>query len=111
MKILKNEYELTEWDIKIAGHRRVYDMKILKTHIQHAGLKEINSGGIFLKTISSPQMDYLLDSNLWDRYNYGWGGEQDGEIDWRMQYCNSCYELGKSYPNECTNIFIVATNN
>jgi 2-polyprenyl-3-methyl-5-hydroxy-6-metoxy-1,4-benzoquinol methylase len=94
MKILKNEYELTEWNIKIAGHRRVYDLKLLKTHIQRAGLKEINSGGIFQKTISSPQMDYLLDSNLWDRYNYGWGG-QDEEIDWRMQYCNSCYEVGK----------------
>ena len=55
MGMLAKEKELHSLDNNL-GHKRVYDMILLKKHIEEAGLSVINSGGLFLKPISNAQI-------------------------------------------------------
>ncbi len=49
MGTLSNEYELSPFDKKIAGHRRSYDINLLLKDIKKAGLKVVKTGGYFIK--------------------------------------------------------------
>ena len=49
MGTLIDEYELSPYDINVAGHRRSYDRNLLIKDIQSAGLKVISTGGCFIK--------------------------------------------------------------
>lgn len=64
--LLKDAHDLNATDIK-NGHRRVYDLDLLKEDIKSAGLKIIKSGGMFFKPFSNSQMDSLqLNDNILD---------------------------------------------
>jgi len=109
MGTLKSEYELSPYDIKVAGHRRSYDMDLLLKDIRKAGLKVIKTGGVFYKMLSTPQMDWLLKYGPWKGNKFGWGRVGGPKKDWRFEFCRACYEFGKTRPNECNIIYACCT--
>jgi SAM-dependent methyltransferase len=96
--------ELSPFDINIAGHRRSYTLESLEKEVIDAGLKITSVGGIFLKLLSTPQMDWFLKNGLWDS-GHGWGREGVEGIDWKEEFCRASYELGKSRPEDCNVIY------
>lgn len=91
MGVLDDEYQLSKWDVEVAGHRRYYDLKMLAADFQKAGLYVTSSTGIFYKMLSTPQIEWLLEKGQWDEF--GWGNPWD--------FCRACYEFGKQRPEEC----------
>ena len=55
MNILKSVFELSEADIRL-GHKRVYSLQQLESHILEAGLEIICSRPTFIKLLSNAQM-------------------------------------------------------
>lgn len=58
--LLKDVHNLNATDRKV-GHRRVYDIALLKKDIARAGLRVKKIGGMFLKPLANDQMDALPD--------------------------------------------------
>nr|NGX57099.1 dTDP-3-amino-3,4,6-trideoxy-alpha-D-glucopyranose [Candidatus Anoxychlamydiales bacterium] len=100
MGTLNNEYELSPFDINVAGHRRSYDISLLLTDIKNAKLKSISTGGIFYKMLSTPQFDWFLKNGLWDN-GFGWGRTDINNKNWKNEFCRACYKYGQLKPNEC----------
>lgn len=100
--------ELSPFDLDIAGHRRYYVMDSLVRDVQTAGLKLIHTGGIFYKSLSTPQMDWFLQNGPWKEGGFGWGrvGEETAK-DWRAEFCRACYEFGKERPTDCNILYAV----
>lgn len=110
MGTLKDEYELSPWDINVAGHRRSYDMRSLEDDFKSAGLKVTSTGGIFYKMLSTPQIDWLLTHGPWEEGGYGWGRVgAEKRKNWRWEFCRACYEYGKQHPEECNVIYACGT--
>ena len=109
MGTLESCEELSPFDIKIAGHRRSYDTKTLLRDIKEAGLEALDSGGIFYKILSTPQMDWFLENGLWEEGGFGWGRIGADTKDWRAEFCRASYELGKQHPEDCNVIWVSAT--
>jgi 2-polyprenyl-3-methyl-5-hydroxy-6-metoxy-1,4-benzoquinol methylase len=86
MGLLKNEYELNERDHEL-GHYRVYDMSLLKKHLQDAGFSVVETGGVFLKPLSNGQI----------------------EKNWTAEMIEGFYKAGKYFPESCAEIFVVCT--
>jgi hypothetical protein len=57
MGTLIDEYELSPYDIEVAGHRRSYDRKLLVSDIEAARLNIVSTDGVFLKMLSTAQLD------------------------------------------------------
>lgn len=72
------------------GHRRTYALDTLERDARAGGLAVIQRGGIFFKALANFQWDQLL------------GGPviSDG-------YLEGCYQLGQSYPDLCSSIYLV----
>lgn len=111
MGTLKSCYELSPFDIEVAGHRRSYDLEMLIKDVEKSGLKVVKTGGIFYKMLSSPQMDWFLKNGLWEEGGFGWGrvGEEKTK-DWRAEFCRACYEIGKERPEDCNIIYVCASS-
>jgi len=109
MGTLKYCEELSPFDLQIAGHRRSYSMKTLCEDIKKSGLQVANTGGIFYKMLSTPQMDWFLKNGLWDEGGFGWGREGAEQRDWKAEFCRASYELGKGQPEDCNVIYAVIT--
>lgn len=109
MGSLTDEHELSPFDLDVAGHRRYYDMDLLKQHVTEAGLDIVTTGGVFYKILSQAQMNWLLEQKQWDEGVFGWGrvGAEKAK-DWRKAFCDACYAYGKERPEECNMINIVA---
>ena len=73
------------------GHRRTYDLTYLKRTVTDAGLKIVDSGGIFFKAMSNHQMDLA----------HGYGVIDDA-------YLEGAFQFGKRYPELCASIYCVA---
>ena len=110
MGSLENEYELSPFDIDVAGHRRAYDLKRLVKEVEEAGLKVLKTGGIFYKMLSSAQMNWLLEKGLWEKGGFGWGrvGAEKSK-DWRAAFCDALYKFGESHSEECNLIYVVSS--
>lgn len=79
--------------------------------IESAGLKIVSTGGILLKMLSNAQMDWFLRNGLWERGGFGWGRVgQETAKDWKAEFCRTCYEIGKGYPDDCNVIYAYAKN-
>lgn len=91
MGLIAHRAALTESDIK-HGHRRTYLLDTLERDALDAGLKIVESGGVFFKPLANFQFDGIL------------GGPYLSE-----QYMEGCYLLGKEYPNMCASIFLVCS--
>jgi 2-polyprenyl-3-methyl-5-hydroxy-6-metoxy-1,4-benzoquinol methylase len=87
MGLLKNEFELNQRDHDL-GHYRVYDLYSLKKEVRDSGFKIINEGGIFFKPFSNKQI----------------------EESWDDQMINGFFHLGKKFPQNCAEIFVVCSN-
>lgn len=103
MGLIKDYHELTPYDIKI-GHKRFYDLDLLKKDILASGLKIEQYGGIFLKPLSNPQMEWLYNCELWNSGERGWGGD-DSSISWSERYCDALHAISKDLPEYCTVIY------
>jgi len=109
MGTLIDEYELSPYDINVAGHRRSYDRNLLIKDIQSAGLKVISTGGVFYKMLSTPQMDWFLRNGLWEEGGFGWGRVgSEKKKDWKFEFCRACYEYGRTRPDDCNIIYACA---
>jgi 2-polyprenyl-3-methyl-5-hydroxy-6-metoxy-1,4-benzoquinol methylase len=86
--MLERKNSLNEQDHAV-GHRRVYTREELDAHLREAGLRAVAKGGIFLKLLSNAQM---------------LGFEDDKLID-------GMFELGKDFPELCSQIFAVCMPN
>jgi 2-polyprenyl-3-methyl-5-hydroxy-6-metoxy-1,4-benzoquinol methylase len=110
MGSLVDEYELSPFDINIAGHRRSYDLDLLHNDFEAAGLKIKKMGGVFYKMLSTPQINWLLENGPWEEGGFGWGRVgAEKEKDWRQAFCDACYEYGKQRPEDCNIIYAVGT--
>ena len=108
MGSLKYLEELSTYDLEITGHRRYYTMDALISDVREVGLCIIKEGGVFLKMLSTAQMDWFLENGLWKEGGFGWGRVgSEKEADWRAEFCRASYELGKQYPRDCNVIYLV----
>jgi hypothetical protein len=65
--------ELSPFDIEVLGHRRSYSLSTLCKDVERAGLTLESTGGVFLKMLSTPQMDWFLKNGPWEEGGFGWG--------------------------------------
>ncbi len=72
------------------GHRRTYSLDTLERDAKAAGLRVAHRGGIFFKALANFQWDRLLKTDIVSR-----------------AYLDGCYELGQTYPDLCSSIFLV----
>ena len=86
MGMLHTIYEFNSRDHEL-GHCRVYDMDALKGHMEKAGFKLQESGGIFLKPVSNGQIDN----------------------NWTPEMINGFYKAGKFFPENCAEIFVICS--
>ncbi|PIP31677.1 hypothetical protein COX24_02260 [bacterium (Candidatus Gribaldobacteria) CG23_combo_of_CG06-09_8_20_14_all_37_87_8] len=82
--LLKHTEELNSLDVTV-DHQTVYTKKTLIKDARKAGLKVIKSGGIFLKPLSSKQIEDCFNKPL----------------------LNAFFELGADYPEISAEIFVV----
>lgn len=85
MGLLINENDLNETDVK-HGHRRVYNIDLLKTHFIKAGLCNLVTGGFWLKPLSNRQIEENWDKSMIDAFMI----------------------LGEKYPDIAGEIYIIA---
>lgn len=109
MGTLKECEELSPFDTQIVGHRRSYTTKTLREDIEQAGLRVVNTGGVFYKTLSTPQMDWFLKNGQWEEGGFGWGRVGGPQKDWKTEFCRASYELGKEHPEDCNIIYACVT--
>ena len=86
MGLIETEYSLNPQDKKL-GHLRVYDIDTLNNDIASAGLKTAHWGGCMLKPLSNRQMEEQWSNELIDAY----------------------FEIGKKYPEICSELYLIAT--
>lgn len=83
MNMINSEYDLNNSDIKL-GHKRVYDIDVLKSHIKKANLEIVEIGGFNLKMVSILQMK-----------------------EWSQELLDAIYEVSKKMPPEiCSNLWV-----
>lgn len=82
--LLDNPYRLSEHDLQL-GHRRYYDLQSLSAAVLEAGLKIVNVEGIFLKPVTTGQLEQLALSD---------------------EVVRGFYEVGVAYPDLCNAILI-----
>lgn len=109
MGTLKECGELSPFDIEIVGHRRSYTLLTLCEEISKAGLNVVNTGGVFYKSLSTPQIDWFLRNGLWEEGGFGWGRVGGEKKDWKAEFCRASYELGKQHPDDCNIIYVCVT--
>ncbi|NER07400.1 MAG: class I SAM-dependent methyltransferase [Okeania sp. SIO3C4] len=108
MGSLSDEYELSPFDLNVAGHRRSYDLSLLIQDFHNAGFEVVKTGGVFYKMLSTPQINWFLENGPWEEGGFGWGrvGEENSK-DWRQAFCDACYEFGKERAEDCNVIYAV----
>lgn len=109
MGTLESCEELSPFDLNIAGHRRSYSIRTLTEDLVSAGLDIENTGGIFYKMLSTPQMDWFLKNGLWQDGGFGWGRVGAEPRDWKAEFCRASYELGKDRQEDCNIIYACVT--
>ncbi len=87
MKLLANPCELNSRDHAL-GHRRVYTPTTLRSDIENAGLHLHEIGGVFFKPVSNGQI----------------------EQSWTDEMINGFYELGKDFPENAAELYVVCSN-
>lgn len=85
MKLLSSTKQLNDTD-RAVGHRRVYDIDMLKNDFTDAGLILIQTGGYWLKPISNGQI----------------------ESQWSEEMIDAFMKLGEEYPTIAGEIYVIA---
>jgi 2-polyprenyl-3-methyl-5-hydroxy-6-metoxy-1,4-benzoquinol methylase len=84
MGLLETPDQLDEHDLEL-GHRRVYDLNLLRSHLRNAGWKVVNTGGVFFKPLTNKQIEQWFTEQMIDGF----------------------YELGKDFPEHAAEIYAV----
>lgn len=77
--LLKDLYQLSEHDIKL-GHKRYYTLASLEKEVEEAGLTLVRKEGIFLKAITTAQIQ---------------------KLNFSREIINGFLEVGRDYPELC----------
>ena len=72
------------------GHRITYSLETLERDARSAGLRVVHRSGIFFKALANFQWDRLLATDIVS-----------------PAYLEGCYQLGQTYPDLCSSIFLV----
>ncbi len=72
------------------GHHITYTLDTLERDAKAAGLKVVYRSGIFFKALANFQWDKLLQTDIISK-----------------EYLEGCYQLGQSYPDLCSSIFLM----
>ena len=89
MGLIRFNDAVTE-DERVHGHRKTYRLDTLARDALDAGLRIVQSGGVFFKPLANYQFDRLMDGDV----------ISEG-------YLEGCYRLGMQYPDLCASIFLV----
>ena len=89
--LLPNASFVPTWEAKV-GHRRVYDLESLMTEVAQAGLREVDSGGVFVKPLCNAQFDKAM--------------ERQDIVD--EAYMEACYQLSEALARLCASVYVVA---
>ena len=89
MGLIRFNDAVTE-DERVHGHRKTYRLDTLGRDALDAGLRIVQSGGVFFKPLANYQFDRLMDGDV----------ISEG-------YLEGCYRLGMQYPDLCASIFLV----
>jgi 2-polyprenyl-3-methyl-5-hydroxy-6-metoxy-1,4-benzoquinol methylase len=76
-------------DERVHGHRKTYRLDTLARDALDAGLRIVQSGGVFFKPLANYQFDRLM------------GGDVISD-----DYLEGCYRLGMQYPDLCASIWL-----
>ncbi len=98
MGVIDDILDLSKYDTEM-GNRRYYTQQTLWNDCEAAGLNIVKTGGIMFKTLSTPQMSFLLALGKWDSGEFGWGNKD--------AFIRGLFEIGKHYPEECNLIYVV----
>ncbi len=71
MGLVKNVHALSERDIKLFGHRKVYDLDSLSRDVERSGLRVSARGGVYLKPLPNRQMERLTNGMIRAFYEVG----------------------------------------
>jgi len=82
MGFLGDLYELHDRDRRF-GHVRVYDLELLTTHVEEAGLRVTASEGVLLKPLSNAQME-----------------------SWEPKAVDALFAVGRGLPDYCSEIYV-----
>jgi SAM-dependent methyltransferase len=86
MGLLPTEYTLNDRD-HVLGHYRVYDLDTLSKDLLTSGFKIVQTGGSFLKPLSNSQIEQY----------------------WSNKMVDGFFEMGKQFPENCAEIFIICS--
>lgn len=89
MGVLPQPWSITPHEASM-GHLRTYDLTYLRRTVTDAGLRIVDSGGIFFKALANFQIDKALEDGIIDR-----------------DYLEGCFQLGKRFPDFCSSIYTV----
>jgi len=89
MQLIRFNDAVTD-DERAQGHRKTYRLDTLERDVLDAGLRIVQSGGVFFKPLANYQFDKLL------------GGDVIS-----AEYLEGCYRLGMHYPDLCASIYVV----
>jgi len=89
MGLIRSNDAVTD-DERVHGHRKTYRMDTLQREVLDAGLRIVQSGGVFFKPLANFQFDQLM------------GGDVISD-----DYLEGCYRLGMQYPDLCASIWVV----
>lgn len=87
MGMMKDVHELNDAD-KSVDHKRVYDHESLSEDVKKAGMSIVEMGGIFYKPLSNSQI----------------------EAQWSDELIEGFFQLGKDYPYQSSELFVIAEN-
>lgn len=71
MGLIKDVHALSERDIKLFGHRKVYDLDSLSRDVKRSGLRILARGGVYLKPFPNRQMERLTNDMIRAFYEVG----------------------------------------
>ena len=89
MGLISHTTAVTEAEAK-HGHRITYAFDTLERDAKKAGLNILYRTGIFFKALANFQWDKLLATDIIS-----------------TEYLDGCYQLGQSYPDLCSSIFLL----
>jgi 2-polyprenyl-3-methyl-5-hydroxy-6-metoxy-1,4-benzoquinol methylase len=89
MGLISHNQAVTEAE-RLHGHKVTYTLDTLERDAKAAGLKIVYRTGIFFKALANFQWDRLLDTDIISE-----------------AYLEGCFQLGQSYPDLCSSIFLV----
>lgn len=95
MGLINDEHFLPKEQISFFGHKRVYDIDLLKKHIKSAGLSVVKWGGLVFKPFTNDQMQLIINKK---------------SVRWKNKFMSGLSKIGERFPAECTMLYTAVTH-